>query len=103
MRHAGDDLDLEVEAGKPIHAHRGPVGEGRCGEHLILDCRDGLELIFGISVERGEIDDVVEAAIRRVKRCAKIVECLPNLTFEIRFGRAIETAADLTGDEDEVA
>ena len=102
-RNAGDDLDLEIEAGEPIDADCGPVRVRRLAENLLLDGHDGWELVFGVRVERRHIHDVVERAAGRAQRGLEIFEGQLDLLFKIRFWRSIGAAADLPGHEQEVA
>jgi hypothetical protein len=102
LRNAGDDLYLEVEAGEPVYAERSPIRVWWLTENLLLDGHDGSELVFGVSVERGHIHDIVDSAARGVQRRLEVFECQLDLAFEIRFGCSIGTAADLPGDEQEI-
>src|SRR5690606_10025857 len=99
----GDHLDLEIEAGKPVDADGCPVGVGRSGEHPVLDGHNGFELVFGIGMECGHVDQVVEAATGGVQDVPEIFERAFDLCGKVRLGRTIVTAADLTGNEQEVA
>lgn len=56
---AGDDLDFEVEASKPIDTDGGPVRIGRLRERFALHRHDGFELVLGVGVEGRHIDDIV--------------------------------------------
>jgi hypothetical protein len=103
VRNAGDDLDFEVEAGKPVDTDRSPVRIGRPWEYFALNGHDGFELVFGVSVEGRHIDDIVEGATPCRERRLQIGESQPNLTGKVRFRRAIGTAADLTGNKQQIA
>ena len=61
-RNTGDDLDLEVEAGEPVDADGGPVRVGWLAENLLLDRHDRSELVFGVGVEAGDVDDIIQRA-----------------------------------------
>ena len=103
VRHAGDDLDLEVKAREPVHADRRPVRIGRLRENLALYSHDRAELVFGISMERCDVDDIVESASARLQRRLEIGEGQPDLSLEARLGRTIAAAPDLARYEQEIA
>src|SRR5687767_8901401 len=103
LRNPCDDLDLEIEARQPVHAHRGPVRIGRFADRLQSDRVERLPLRCRVGVEAGHIDNVVERATSRLQHGREIVEGKLDLLFEHRLGRAVFAAADLARDEQEVA
>jgi hypothetical protein len=103
FRNASDHLDLEIETRQPGHADRRPVGIGRRAEDPVLDGHDGRELVFGIGVECGDVDDIGEGAAGCFQRRLQVVEGQLDLACEVRFGRSVGPAADLSGDEEKVA
>lgn len=102
-RNPRDHLDLEIEASQPVHADGRPVGVGPFTEHLLFDGHDRSELVLRIGVKGRDIDDVVERAAGSFQCRLQIVEGQFNLAMEIRFGGTVRTAADLAGDEQQVA
>lgn len=102
-RNAGNDLDLEVESSEPIDADRRPIGIGRSWEDLTLDSHDRAELVLWIRMEGCHVDDVVEAATTCLEGRLQVGEGQAHLCLEIRLGRAIAAAADLAGDEQQIA
>ena len=82
---AGDHLDLEIKAGKPIDPDRRPVWIWSPLEDLALHGHDGFELLLRIGMEGRYIDDVIKAAPCRDKRRLQIGEGQPNLIREVRF------------------
>ena len=102
-RDAGDHLDFEVEASEPVDAEGGPARIGRRGEDLLLGGHDGFELVLGIGVEAGDVDDVVEAAARRLERRLQVGESPFDLACEIRLGAPVGAAAYMTGHEKQIA
>lgn len=102
-RDAGDDLDLELEAGKPIDAHCRPVRVGRCADLFRSDGQNCLDLFVRVGVEGGDVDNVIEAAPGGGQDRAQIGEGPPNLILEYRLGRAVLTAPDLTRHKEKIA
>src|SRR5690606_9212787 len=64
---------------------------------------DGVELPLRVGVEGGHVDDVVEAAAGRRQHRRQVVERQLHLACEVGLGRAVLAAADLAGDEQQVA
>ena len=62
-----DDLDLEIEARKPVHTDGRPVRIWCFGEHLFLDDHEGLDLALWIGMKAGHVHDVVQFAAARCK------------------------------------
>jgi hypothetical protein len=93
--YARDDLDLEIETGKPVHPYGCPVRVRRLGEVPLPDCHDSSELIFRVCVERRDVHDIIEGAACGDECSLEVVEGQLDLTFEIGFGCSIATAADL--------
>lgn len=102
-RNTGDDLYLEVEAGEPVDAERSPVRVGWLAENLLLDGHDRSELVFGVGVEAGDIDNIIQRAAGGTQRGLQIVKGQPHLPFEIGFGCSVRTAADLSGYKQQIA
>ena len=86
MRKARDDLDLEIEAGQPVHADRGPVRVRRVADRLQADGGKRLPLRARIGVEGGHVDDIVERAASGLQHRREIVEGKLDLLFKDRFG-----------------
>ena len=74
-RNAGDDLDLEIEAGQPVDAERRPVWIGLPGKNLLLLARNNdldhprLGLVIGkksvkLSVERNRLKRLMRESFR---------------------------------------
>src|SRR3546814_729813 len=103
VRDAGDHLDFEVEARKPGHADGGPARMGERGEVAVLDGHDRLELALGVGMECRHVDDILEPAAGGAEGRLQIVEGELDLAFEVRLRAAVGPAADLTGDEQQVA
>ncbi|CAH2405038.1 hypothetical protein MES4922_40030 [Mesorhizobium ventifaucium] len=102
-RDAGDDLDLEIEAGKPVDAYRRPVRIGRSADLFRPDGQHRFDLFVRVGVEGGDVDNVVEAAPGGGQDRAQIGEGPPNLILEFGLGRAVLTAPDLTRHEEKIA
>lgn len=103
LRDASDYLDFEIETGQPGNTDRCPVGVGRSAENLVLDGHDGPELVFGVRVKCGHIDDIGEGAAGCFQGCLQIVEGHLNLSAEIRFGASVGVATDLPGNEEKLS
>ena len=101
-RDAGDDLDFEIEAGKPGGADRGPGGIGLGVEVAGFGGHDSVELVRWIGVEGGDIDDVIKGAAGGGEDGFEVLEGELNLLGEIGLGGAIDLSADLARDEEEI-
>lgn len=103
LRYASDDFDFKVETGEPVDADSSPIGERWSAENSVLDLQDGLELVFGIGMKRGYINNVIESGAGCLQCRFKIIERELNLLCEVGFGRAVAAASNLTGDKQQVA
>ena len=101
--YARDDLDLEIEARQPVHPNGCPVRVRLLGEVVLLHRHDSRELALRVRVERRDIHDIVEAAACGVECILEVVEGQLDLTFEIRFGCSIVTAAHLPRNKKQIA
>lgn len=100
--HARDDLDLEIESRQPVYAHRCPVRKGRLTKRFFAYYVDSVELRGWIGVETGYVDNVVQGTAARLEHGDQVIEGESNLLFKLWLGRAILTAADLTGNEQQI-
>jgi hypothetical protein len=67
------------------------------------DGHHGLQLCFGIGVRGRDVHDIVEGAYGRLQDGLQIGECAADLVLEYRLGRTVVAAADLTGNERQIA
>ncbi len=102
-RNPRDRLDLEGEAREPRHPDGGPVRVGRRADHPVAHPHHRVELRLRVGVEGRDVDHVVEGAARRIQHGVEPREGAGDLRLEIRLGRAVLAAADLAGDEQQVA
>ena len=100
---AGDDLDLEIETREPIDAEGGPSRIGRGREDFVLHSKDRVELLFGVGVEGGHINDVIQGATAGFQGRLKVGECQSHLRLEVGLGRTIAVATHMARDEKEIA
>ena len=100
---AGDDLDLEIETREPIDTEGGPSRIGRGREDFVLHSKDRVELLLGVGVEGGHINDVIQGATAGFQGRLKVGECQSHLRLEVGLGRTIAVATHMARDEKEIA
>jgi hypothetical protein len=101
-RNPRDDLDLEIEARQPVHAHRGPVRVGRVADRLQPDDVDRLPLRGRVGMEGGHVvEDIqpvdAEAAARLLNGAALSVSLWIAASDDLRavLAKAIEAFRNL--------